>query len=333
MNTKKWILETIDRRVKKPMPVLSFPGAQLLKVSVNKLVRDGALQAKCMKAVADRYDALASVTPMDLSVEAEAFGSPVIFSEDEVPTVVKRIIEDLEDAEKLEIPKPGTARTAEYITAVGEAKRQITDRPVFAGAIGPFSLAGRLLDMTEIMVLSLIEPETVRAVLEKTAKFVAAYAKELKKAGADGIIFAEPAAGLLSPELNRDFSAGYLKRITGEIKDENFAVIYHNCGNTVPLIGDILNIGADGLHLGNAVKLHEILPLVPPDTAVFGNIDPAGHFKNGTPESVREKTFEVLEQCGGYKNYIPSSGCDIPPYAPLENIDAFFETVRKYYNG
>ena len=331
MNIHKWIYDIISANTKKSMPILSFPGVQLIGVNVNELVKDGALQAKCMKAIADKYDTLASVTLMDLSVEAEAFGSPVMFSDDEVPTVVNRIIEDINDAEKLRIPEIGSARTGEYIKTVREAKKLITDRPVFAGAIGPFSLAGRLLDMTEIMILSMEEPETVHAVLEKTTQFITSYAKELKKAGADGIIFAEPAAGLLSPDLNREFSVKYMKQITDEIKSEDFTVIYHNCGNTIPLIKDILNIGADGLHFGNYIKLDEMLPLVPSEIAVFGNVSPAEQFRNGTVESIAENTREILEKCGGYKNYIPSSGCDIPPTSPLKNIDAFFAAVREYY--
>ena len=331
MSTNKWISNIINSKIKKPLPILSFPGVQLINVTVNELVKDGALQAKCMKAIADKYDTLASVTLMDLSVEAEAFGSPVIFSDDEVPTVVNRIVENINGAENLHVPEVGDARTGEYIKTVREAKKLIADRPVLAGAIGPFSLAGRLLDMTEIMIAAIEEPEIVHTVLEKVTRFIANYAKEFKKAGADGIIFAEPAAGLLSPDLNREFSVRYMKQITGEIKSDDFTVIYHNCGNTIPLIKDILSIGADGLHFGNFIKLDEMLPLVPPDIAVFGNVSPAGQFKNGTAQSITENTLEILEKCGGYKNYIPSSGCDIPPTSPLENIDAFFAAVREYY--
>ncbi|MDR2470445.1 MAG: methylcobamide--CoM methyltransferase, partial [Tannerella sp.] len=80
MNAKKWISDAIAAKTKTPMPVLSFPGVQLIGKSVIDLVSDGALQAQCMKAIADRYDTLASVTLMDLSVEAEAFGSPIAFS-------------------------------------------------------------------------------------------------------------------------------------------------------------------------------------------------------------------------------------------------------------
>ncbi|MDR1061991.1 MAG: uroporphyrinogen decarboxylase family protein [Clostridiales bacterium] len=331
MNAEKWISEAIAAKAKTPMPVLSFPGVQIIGKSVSELVRDGALQARCMKAIADRYETLAAVTLMDLSVEAEAFGAPIAFSEMEVPTVTGRIVEDETGANGLGIPDVGAGRTGEYAKTVREAKKLIADRPVLAGAIGPFSLAGRLLDMTEIMVLSITEPDTVRAMLEKTSKFIVAYVGALKSAGADGVIFAEPAAGLLSPLLNREFSAKYMREIVAAVKDEHFAVIYHNCGNTIPLIEDILAIGAHGLHFGNAIKLSDMLPLVPPDVAVFGNIDPARQFRNGTPESVRESTLETLAACAAYPNYIPSSGCDIPAQTPLENIDAFFGAVAEFY--
>ncbi|HBG17492.1 MAG TPA: hypothetical protein DDW93_11970 [Firmicutes bacterium] len=38
----------------------------------------------------------------------------------------------------------------------------------------------------------------------------------------------------------------------------------------------------------------------------------------------------LLEKTSNYNNFIISSGCDIPPETPMENIDAFFEIVRKY---
>ena len=42
--------------------------------------------------------------------------------------------------------------------------------------IGPYSLAGRLLDMTEIMILCYEDPDMVEIVLEKATQFLIAYA-------------------------------------------------------------------------------------------------------------------------------------------------------------
>lgn len=332
MNMKQWVRDAIAADVKKPMPVLSFPSIQLLGISVPELISDGKKQALGMKAIADRVDSLASLSMMDLSVEAECFGSNIRFSDDEVPTVVGGIISSPEEAAALKVPAVGAGRTGVYIEAISRAKGLIADRPVFAGTIGPFSLAGRLMDVSEAMIYCYDDPEMVHAVLEKTTSFIIEYIRAYKAAGADGAVIAEPLAGLLSPALNEEFSAPYCKRIVDAVQDDGFAVIYHNCGNaTIQLIDSILSVGAAGYHFGNAIKMSEMLPYIPEHIPVFGNIDPAGLFRNGTPESVREATLALLRECSCYPNFIISSGCDVPPLSKLENIDAFFEAAREFY--
>lgn len=331
INMKNWVQECIRSPKKKAMPILSFPGIQLTGNTVEEMVKDGHLQALCMEAIAKKFDMGAAFSLMDLSVEAEAFGSPVLYSADEVPTVTAALIHDEEEAEALRIPEVGAGRTGECIKGIREVTELITDRPVLAGIIGPFSLAGRLLDMTEIMILCIEEPELVEVVLEKATEFLINYAKAFKEAGADGIAIAEPAAGLLSPNLIRDFSMPYVKKLIESVEDDNFIVLYHNCGSIVPLLDQIGTIHPAAYSIGNAVDIEETLKVLPSDSIVIGNIDPAGTFRNGTPEQVRRETRALLERCGRYPNFVIASGCDIPPMTPMENIQAFFDTVEEFY--
>jgi uroporphyrinogen decarboxylase len=268
-NMTRWVEDLKKSTVKKPLPVLSFPGIQMLKVSVRDMVGSGELQARCMKAIADRYDSAASLSPMDLSVEAEAFGARVIYSDIEVPTVTGRLVDTEEEAEALQIPEVGTARTGECVRGISRAVELIADRPILAGVIGPFSLAGRLMDMTEIMIKCLVEPQTAHIVLKKATRFLISYIRAFKEAGANGIVMAEPAAGLLSPTVCAEFSSAYVRQIIDAVEDENFLVVYHNCGNTVPLVGAILSTGARVIHLGNAVRLEEVMGKYPRDSIIL----------------------------------------------------------------
>jgi uroporphyrinogen decarboxylase len=77
--------------------------------------------------------------------------------------------------------------------------------------------------------------------------------------------------------------------------------------------------------------MSDILARIPADIPAMGNIDPAGQFRGGTPDSVRQDTLRLLARCGKHPNFIISSGCDIPPLTPWENIDAFFCAVREHY--
>ena len=317
---------------KTALPILSFPCVSLLGISVRELISDGKMQAKGMKMVADRTKSAAAVSLMDLSVEAECFGAAIRVSDSEVPTVTGRLINDMDDAEALEVPKVGACRTGIYIEAIREASKMITDRPVLAGMIGPFSLAARLLDVSEIMVDCYDDPDMVHTVLEKCTEFLTEYAKAYKSAGADGIVLAEPVSGLLSPTLEEEFSSPYVKKIVDAVQDEQFILIYHNCGDNTPrMLDSILSIGAAAYHFGNAVDMSEMLEKIPENELVMGNVDPAGVLRMGTPEAVRDATLEIMEKCCSYKNFVISSGCDVPPLTHWENIDAFFAAVEEFY--
>ena len=331
-NMKQWLSDMIAADRKVAMPILSFPSASLLGITVRELISDSDLQARGMKLVAERVRSAASVSLMDLSVEAECFGATIRISDHEVPTVVGRLIHDEDEAEALEVPAVGAARSGLYVDSIRKAVGLITDRPVLAGIIGPFSLAARLLDVTEIMMDCYDEPDMVHIVLEKCTAFLVAYAKAYKAAGANGIVMAEPVAGLLSPALEEEFSSPYVKRIVEAVQDEEFAVIYHNCGdNVLRMTESILSTGADAYHFGNSVDMADMMKKMPSDVVVMGNVDPAGVLCRGTSETVRETTLGIMEACCPYPNFVISSGCDIPPATPWENVDAFFGAVEEYY--
>ena len=330
-NMKQWVADMIAAPVKKAMPILSFPSVSLMGINVRDLISSSDSQAKGMKMIADRVDSSASVSLMDLSVEAEAFGSTIRVSDDEVPTVIGNVISDEDEAEALVIPEVGTARTGLYVDSIRKAVELITDRPVFAGIIGPYSLAGRLLDVSEAMILCYEEPDMVHAVLEKATQFLINYINAYKEAGANGVMMAEPLAGMLSPALAAEFSTPYVKRIVDACQTDDFIVLYHNCGDNILLMADdIATIGAAAYHFGNAVNLADMIPHFPADVLVMGNVDPAGQICNGTPDSVRESTLEIMKNCSRAKNFVISSGCDIPPHSPWKNIDAFFAAVKEF---
>ncbi len=330
-NMYKWLQELSGSGHKSSLPLITYPGLALSGKSITDVISNGRDQYECIKALAKKYPTAATVTIMDLSVEAEAFGSTIRYSDTEVPTVIGSIIDGTESVENLKIPAVGDGRTNAYLEACRLAAEGIKDRPVFGVHIGPFSLAGRLMDMTEIMIAMMEEPELVHTVMEKCTTFLVEYAKAFKATGANGIIIAEPAAGLLSPQKCHEFSSKYVKRIVDAVQDETFIVILHNCGNTVKLIDTLLTTSAMAFHFGNAVDMTAIMPQIPKDRVAFGNVDPARIFRNGTTEDMRNTVSKLLEDMRPYSNFVISSGCDVPPGTPLENLDMFFKTFDNFY--
>lgn len=233
MNATEILWQAARVGEKRALPILSFPAAKALGIPVDEMARSAELQAKAVFH-ASRLPTAAAVSPMDLSIEAEAFGASVRFAPDEVPAVTGQLVPDEDAAKALAVPDLARGRVPVSLAAIAAEKVQIADKPLLAGVIGPFSLAGRLMDVSEILYACVDEPETVHLVVEKAAQFVTSYIQALREAGADGVVMAEPLAGVLSPAMMEEFSCGAVQAVISAVQRADFPVVYHNCGRLAP---------------------------------------------------------------------------------------------------
>jgi len=332
INMRSWMQRVISDKKRIAIPIMTHPGIELIGKTVLEAVSDGNVHFEAIKALNQKYNSAVFTVMMDLTVEAEAFGATVNFPENEVPTIVGRMLTDGESVNKLQIPDLTAGRVPQYILANKLLAEYSKDQPVFAGIIGTFSLAGRLYDMSELMIACYCEPEITGMLLQKCTEFLITYCLELKKQGVNGVVIAEPAAGLLSNEECSEYSSQYIKQIVEAVQDESFMVILHNCGNTGHCTPATLETGAWGYHFGNKADMVQILNDCPPDVLVFGNLDPVNVFKLANPEAVKTTVLELLNATSGYPNFVLSSGCDIPPHTSHLNIKAFYEALEEYNN-
>lgn len=333
LNMKEWINEIIQKKEVVAMPIMTHPGIEMIGKTVRDAVTDGQVHYNAIQALSEKYPTAAATVIMDLTVEAEAFGAEIVFPENEVPSVVGRLLNDEEAIDKLEIPALNKGRVPQYLKANMLVAKTITDRPVFAGCIGPYSLAGRLYDMSEIMMLIYINPEAAHSLLKKCSDFILRYCMALKATGVNGVVLAEPAAGLLSDEDCTQYSSVFIKEIVEKVQDDHFTVILHNCGNTGHCTRAMVATGAAAYHFGNKINMVEALKEVPADALAMGNLDPVSLFKAAAPEEMKKATLDLLEATRSYPNFVLSSGCDTPPHTPAENIDAFFAALNEFNNA
>lgn len=329
-NMKEWCREVMASPERIAIPIMTHPGIELCGKTVKQAVTNGEIHAEAIRKLNEAYPAAASTVIMDLTVEAECFGAEIVFTENEVPNVVGRLVQDHASISALQVPSIHSGRMPEYLKANKLAAEFITDKPVFGGCIGPFSLAGRLYDMSEMMMALYMEPDTIRLLLEKCTEFIISYLRAMKETGVNGVIIAEPAAGLVSNEDCSSFSSTYITRIVEELQDDYFMIVLHNCGNTGHCTAAMIETKAAGLHFGNKIDMVGVLQECPEDILVMGNIDPVGIFKMASPEKIKQETLSLLQKTSQWKNFILSSGCDVPPEVPMENITAFYEALNEY---
>jgi len=324
----------VDRPQRLAMPIGIYAGLEITGATVRQAITNVDAQAKAALALHEALHTAVVLTGMDLSVEAETFGSQIRISDNEVPTVVNRLVKSPEEIRALPIPKVGSGRTPVYL----EAARQLADIgrkqgiPVLGGMIGPFSLAGRLFGVSEALEISATDPQTLIALLEKVTPFLIDYARAFRQAGAAGVIMAEPAAGLLSPRGLGQFSALYVKRIVEAVQADEFSIVLHNCGARLVHLPKVLESGAAIYHFGAPMDLPAALKAVDGKVILGGNLDPTAVFYSGTPETVSAQAIALLDAARPYPKFFMSSGCDLPPGTPVANIRAFLDIVASYSN-
>lgn len=303
-------------------------GAAITKSDVLSLYNNTDSQVEAILAFDEYFNPDFLFTAMDLSVEAECFGSAIIFSEWDAPNVENRLVSDINQIKRLNLPDVGDKRSRLYLDAAKKIASPKTSKPVFGVITGPFTLAGRLYGVTEMFQLVMEDELVVKELIEKCHQFLLNYSQAFKEAGCDGIVVAEPLAGLLSPKALKIFSSAYIQSLVEELASQEFHIIYHNCGARSVHLDAIFNIEASIFHFGAPMDMISALNKSNGQHIISGNLDPSSIFHADKADAVVKATLDLLIQSRDFNNFIIAPGCELPITTPLLNVSSFYSVLR-----
>ncbi len=317
------------------VPLVGFPGAEILNTSIKVAQQNHGMHYNCIEALVHQLKPDAAFMMMDLSVEANALGLPVRFPTDESSTVelhpVKKV-SDLDHYRRINIMQD--ARVQSYVKTIEMMRIGLSDDvKVGAYIIGPVTLAGLLESAEQVALDSVLEPEKLHGICRFTTSIIIEYAKALTAAGADIVCILDPTASILGPEQFREFTAGYVANIMDSYKYDQVDTIYHICGNTTHLLEPMRDMGIQALSLDSpetGLDLAHAAKTVGEDVIIIGNVNPTLVMRDGTVQDVEKAVNELMEKMRPYPNFILSTGCDLPPGTPLENMKAFMRAGRNF---
>jgi [methyl-Co(III) methanol-specific corrinoid protein]:coenzyme M methyltransferase len=268
------------------------------------------------------------VVPYDLGVEAEALGAKLnTYSKSDdllYPTLREKTVEGAAD-----ILVPDDLEQAGRIPVVCEAirllKAELGDSvAVGTYVLGPFVLAGQIMDLNKLLKMSLRQPKEIDEMLTILSKVIIDVAGAYKQAGADYITIREmgSSADILSPRIFRNLIKSHLINIFQNIESPT---VLHICGNTNAIVADMVECGADAISIDQKNDLAETRQILGPDALVLGNIDPYNVLVLGDPDDVQASVRESV--ANGASAVWP--GCDVWPDAPAENMRTFVEAIKE----
>jgi [methyl-Co(III) methanol-specific corrinoid protein]:coenzyme M methyltransferase len=272
-----------------------------------------------------------AVVPFDMGIEAEAMGSKVNYyahaTDILYPTISQHPAEKVED---LNLQIPSDLASAGRIPLVTEAIRILKEEvgnqvAIGSWVLGPYTLAGQLLDLSQLAKAAFKKKDLVGKLLDQLAGVLIQIINIYRRAGADYITVREMGAGpdILSPRMFESLIRPPLRRIFDEIESPK---VLHICGDTNAIIDQMVLCGADALSVEKKNNVTETRKKLGPDVLIFGELDAYGVLSQGKPDDVDRAVKEAVER--GVNAIWP--GCDIWPMVPKENMEALMVSARKY---
>jgi len=214
----------------------------------------------------------------------------------------------------------------ELLKAVRILKKEIADEvPLIAGIIGPFTLAGSLLDTVSLLKATFKVPDKLRPWLELGEKAGTTLAMALIDAGADIICCEDMTA---SPEL---IAPKTYKELELEFQTKQFDAIpvpkiLHICGRVDPIVQWMAQSGPDILSLDTKTNPRDAREKTGPDVILLGGVEVATNLFLRGPDDIKAEAEQSIAD--GIQILAP--GCSVGPGTPTKNLLTMLEVAKAH---
>ena len=262
--------------------------------------------------------------------EAADFGLEVEFPEDGLPVRRAPLLKEPADLAKLKPPDPYTGRRmSDRLAALRSFREQVGGEvPIMGWVEGALAEAADLRGEGTLLVDLHDRPDWVNDLLEMCTQVEIAFARAQVEAGADIIGLGDAIASQVSPRMYHKFVLPYEQRIFSAVREMGALARLHICGDISHLVPHVAESGADIIDLDWMVDMRRAAEIFGDYPVICGNFDPVAIMLQGTPEQVRDATFDCLQEGG--PRCISAAGCEIPDGTPVENLLAQARALREY---
>ncbi|MCM8805337.1 MAG: hypothetical protein NC825_01200 [Candidatus Omnitrophica bacterium] len=132
---------------------------------------------------------------------------------------------------------------------------------------------------------------------------------------------------LISPDAWRKFIKPFLWKIYSYAQKNNKKIFQHSCGNIIPVIPDLIELGLDILHpiQPEAMDIFYLKKEFGMDLCFCGGIRTQDLLVSGTPQQVRDEVKKLKDIMGKNGGYILEPGITIQSDVPAENLFAMID--------
>ena len=292
MNSLERILATVTGVSADYQPftmLLSLYGASLIKSNTIDYYRDPELWFEGQRAVVDTFDPDIVISPFSFPIEAEAFGSELVFLNKYVPNIKKPIITNLSQLDNLPTPDFEISKSIQFFLKGTDllAENYKNTHAIACPIHAPSDLPALLMGIEMWIDTLLFHPEAVDKIMKKTVEHFVKLGNEFIARGATFLVV--PVNFTNSMIITDKIFAHLLPYLKDAFSRINGPIVVHNGG--CKLMGFIESYAT----LPNVIALlfeqtesfDEARIRVGNDIVLMGNLD-GPNFTNLTVEKAKD---------------------------------------------
>jgi len=312
--------------------LLSLYGASLINKDTTSYYRNPDLWFEGQQAVVDTFDPDIVITPFSFPIEAEAFGSELVFLPKYAPNTRKPIITSLSQIDGLPSPDFDHSGSIQFFLKSTDllAESYKGKRAIASPIHSPADIPALLMGIEMWIDTLFFHPKAVEKIMKKTVDHFVKLGNEFLARGATFLVvpvnFTTP---MMITENIFKMLLPYLENAFSQIKGP---IVIHNGGSKIiPFIDRFAKLpNVIAFVLEPTERFEEARRIIGNDLVLMGNFD-GPNFVKLTNEKAKEITLKILNDRKEDKHFIfATSNADIPYDTPVETIRAVVETIRNF---
>lgn len=244
-------------------------------------------------------------------------------------------IRDWKDYERYQFPDPWAPGYLDYAQGLVKeyAKTHIVTSYHFCCL---FERAYILRGFENVLADFIEEEELVSQLLDRITDFHVELAKRYVALGVNcGRIvddYGSQVGMIMSPAMWRKFIKPRLAKIYAVYRNAGLPVIHHSCGNVMPIVPDLIELGVNVLNpvQPNVMDIGKLAGEYGNQLTFFGGICNQKVLPYGTPEEIDRNVRQVTEVLGRNGRYVIAPSNGIGKDVPAINVEAFYQAAQKY---
>ena len=313
------------------MGMVTVPAIDALGIRFAQIHSSAEKMADSAQKSMEMFGFDAAVVPYDMCTISEAFGLKISLYEDVEGILYPTVPQKWATPEEVQIPSDYLQRGRMPVVsqAIARLKEKIGGRQAIGSwLLGPFTLAGQLVELDILMKMAFKEKARVEVLLDKLTDLIIDLGRHYRAQGADYLSLREMGTGadILSPRMFKTLIQPRLRRIFEAWASPR---ILHICGSTDLVIELMNDCGAEVISVDHKNTLSESRKKIGNQVLLFGDYDGFTLPSKATPEEIKAAIQKCID--AGVDAVWP--GCDIWPDINPENMLAINRNIRELGQG